>query len=86
MDGIREPEGKSQFGGEVENHVAMNRWNGMKRSLNDKRAKVQTWWWWWWGGNKSQRHEGGGERRYMLGLCWDFVSMTFNIQAFTVKG
>lgn len=21
----------------------------------------------------------------MLGLCWDFVSMTFNIQAFTVK-
>lgn len=34
------------------------------------------------GGNKSQRHEGGGG---VLGLCWDFVSMTFNIKAFTVK-
>lgn len=41
MDGIREPEWKSEFGGEAENRVAMNWKNGMKKSLNDKRAKAQ---------------------------------------------
>lgn len=59
MDGIREPEWKSEFGGEAENRVAMNWKNGMKKSLNDKRAKAQM----KGGGARARNMKGGSERR-----------------------
>lgn len=56
---IREPGWKSGFGGEVKKHVAMNRKNGVKRSLNDKRAKAQT----WMEGQQEPETQRGSERR-----------------------